>query len=317
MGNNRVHYGCLGVALSTPTSLPIALLPGVQSVGISSNKTTEYILAPGSSAPTNYYSTRPDVSFTYNEAFSTLANLVLISGINSYVDMFMYIGQDDVECFSARKYIRCKYLLLDSLRYSMNVDGLFTCEKTYSGFSRFICPTSSGITLPSCPGPAAPTDNDLVGTRKNFNLSGSSLPASIINDNLIQEVNIEYSINRENISEPGTRTPYGSVTNFPIETKCSFTVSTQNLDAYTDSFTIQQCTSLSGIAENLVLSVCGIGGIIQGTVTIPQAYVSRVDYDGGDTGGGNQTITIEYTSYYSTGILPLIEFPNAAQTGCG
>lgn len=317
MGSNRVHYGCLGVALSTPTSLPTSLLPGVQSVNVYSTKSTEYITQPGSSIPTNYYSTIPDIGFAYTEAFTTFPVLSAISGMNSYIDLFMYIGEDDVECFSARKYIRCKYLLLNSIRYSMNINGLFTCEKTYSGFSRYICTATSGITVPGCPGPATSTSNDLVGTRKNFNLSGTTLPATVISNNLIQEVSIYYTINRENITEPGTRTPYGSLTNFPIETRCSFTVASQNLDSYPDIFTTQTCSSLSGVAENLTLSICGVGNIINGSLNIPQAYLSSVEYGGGDVDGGNQTINIEYTSYYTTGISPLIEFPNAPATGCG
>lgn len=315
MGNNRVYYGCLGVALAAPTSFPSSLLPGVQSVGITSSVPIERV---GSIGSTNFvsYSTLPDISFTFTEAISSLSGILNIPGINGYIDLFMFIGQDDTECFSARKFIRCKYVLLTNIQYNMSIDGIFTCEKTYSGFSRFICPTSSGITVPTC-STGFPANTHMVGTRRNFNLSGSSLPNTINVDNLIQEVSLSYSINRSTITEPGTRTPYGSSVQFPVETRCSFTVANKNLDSYQNNFAILPCTPINATPEDITLSICGKGNFVTGSVSVSGAYVTNINYDGGTTGGGNQNINIEYTSTNNPGIVPLVEFPNNATTGCG
>lgn len=314
MGNNRVYYGCMGVALAAPTSFPSSLLPGVQSVGISTSIPIERIGSIGSSTFTSY-TTLPDVSFTFTETISTLNSLINIPGLNDYIDLYMFIGQDDTECFSARKFIRCKYLLLTSVQYNMSINGLFTCEKTYSGFSRFICPTSSGITVPTC-STGFPANTHMVGTRRNFNLDGSSLPSSVNTDNLIQGVSLSYNINRNTITEPGTRTPYGSNVEFPVETRCSFDVLNRNFDSYTNSFAILPCTPINATPEDLTISVCGKGNFVTGSISVSGSYVSNINYNGGDTGGGNQSITIEYVSTDNPGISPLVEFPNNATTGC-
>ena len=62
--------------------------------------------------------------------------------------------------------------------------------------------------------------------------------------------------------------------------------------------------------------MCGRGDEIEGLLSIDDAFLSNINYNGGDTGGGNQSITIDYVSYDSVGIDPLIEFPSNAATGC-
>ena len=315
MGNNRVYYGCLGVALSTPSSFPLSLLPGVQTVGVSTSTKTEYILAPGIAVPHSYYTSLPDVTFNFSEAFQTLYPLSTVSGVNSYVDLYMFIGEDDVECMDARKYIRCKYILLESLEYNLSINGIFTVDKTYRGFSRYICSTSSNITIPNCGNPIP--NHSVVGSRRSFNITGSSLPSVLTNDNLLQNITISQSIDRQNIIEPATRTPYGSMTSFPVQTKLSFNLTSQNLDSYNQNFNTSICQSLNNHIEDMTISVCGIGGNSNvSSLSFNDMYLDSINYNGGDTGGGNQEISIDYVCYTVSGINSLVEFPNVYSTGC-
>lgn len=315
MGNNRIYYGCLGVALSTPSSFPSSLLPGVQSVGITSSTKIEYILAPAVAVPHSFYINLSDVSFDYSEAFQSLSQPSSISGVNDYIDLFMFVGDETAECMDARKYIRCKYLLLENLTYSLNINGIFTVEKTYRGFSRYICPTSSSITIPNCSSPIP--SYSVVGSRKHFNIDGSVLPSFLTTDNVLQNINISYNINRENIIEPGTRTPYGSATTFPVETTLSFTVFAKDLDNYTNNFNTQICQNIDKHIENITISVCGIGGPSNtSSLSFNDIYLNNINYAGAETAGSNQTITIDYICYSVSGINSLVEFPNVANTGC-
>lgn len=315
MGNNRIFYSCLGVALAAPNSFPSTILEGVQSVGVSSSKSIEYFLPSKSINSSGFYSTVPDISFNYSQLLHSFTNLSNLDGVNDYVDLYMFVGQDNTECLDPRKYILCRYLLLDSIEYNLSVNEFFTLTKNFKGFSRYICSTSNNITVPRCGSPS-PLNTDLVGRRHNFNISGSSLPSILTTSNALQNITVKSSINRKQISETGTKTPYGSAVNFPIETTISFEVISQNLDNYNDNFNTVSCLGLNESLTDITISICGIGGEITGSLTINDAYLSSVNYNGGDTGGGNQTITIEYISYESTGIDSVIEFPSNASTGC-
>jgi hypothetical protein len=315
VASNRIYYGCLGVALSTPSSFPSALLPGVQTVGVTTSTKTEYILAPGIAVPHAYYSILPDISFTFSEAFQSLDSLSSISGVNNYIDLFMFVGEDDVACMDARKYIRCRYVLLESLSYNLNINGIFTSDKIYKGFSRYVCSTTSNITIPNCNSPIP--NYSVVGSRRSFNISGSSLPSILSSSNLLQSITINYNITRENIAEPATRTPYGSMTSFPIESTISFNLISQNLDSYNQNFNSSICQGLTNHIEDMTISVCGIGGSGNASsLSFNDMYLEGINYNGGDTGGGNQEISIDYVCYSTSGINSLVEFPNVHNTGC-
>lgn len=315
MGNNRIFYSCLGVALAAPNSFPSTILEGVQSVGVTSSKGIEYFLPSKSINSSGFYSTVPDISFNYSQLLHSFENLSDLYGVNDYVDLYMFVGEDNLECLDPRKYILCRYLLLDSIEYNLSINDFFTLTKNFKGFSRYICSTTNNITVPRC-GIPIPANTDLVGRRQNFHISGSSLPSILTTSNVLQNITIKSSINRKQISETGTKTPYGSSVNFPVETSISFELVSQNLDNYNDTFNIASCAGLTEDFTNITIGICGRGNEISGSLTINDAYLSNVSYNGGDTGGGNQILTIEYISYDSTGIDSVIEFPSNASTGC-
>jgi hypothetical protein len=315
VGNNRIFYSCLGVALASPNSFTTSILEGVQSVGVTSSKDIEYFLPSASKISTGFFSSVPDISFNYSQILHSFEDLDDIDGVNDYVDLYMFVGDENVSCLDASRYIICRYLLLESIEYNLSVDNFFTLTKNFKGFSRYICSTTQNPTIPRCSDPN-PTNTDLVGRRQNFHVSGSSLPSVLTTSNALQNISIKSTINRKQISETGTKTPYGSAINFPIETTISFGLISQNLDNYNDTFSTVSCSGLMNELTNINIAICGQGDIIDGSLSINDAFLSNVNYNGGDTGGGNQSITIDYVSYDSTGIEPLIEFPSNAATGC-
>lgn len=323
MGRNRAYYGCLGVALSPPSSFPPSILEGVQSVSLSSEKSIQTINFLGNTEPETYR-TLSSVTFGFSETLKEFEDILDIDGINDYVDLYMFVGDDTSECLDPEQYIICRYVLLDSISYSLSIDGFFTMERQYSGFTNYICNTSDSIAVPACP------SGTIVrpARKQQFDLSGTSIPGLTNLDNyLIQSINVSYSINRQNIAEPGTRTPFGSSVQFPIEVTADITILPKYLygSPYgSDTFSTSACNSLTGQVDDLVLSLCSsnkdkdgevtLGGTT--SLTIQDARVTSVSYSGGDTSGGNQTLNIKMKSNYDPGIDPLIEFPSDAETGC-
>lgn len=327
---NRIFYSCLGVALAAPNSLPSSVLEGVQSVGITSSRNIDYILSYGDTTPTDIVQSTPDIKFSYSEIVQNIESIDTIPGFNSYQDLYMLIGDDTNTIIDPTKYVLCKYVLLNSITYNFSVDGIFTADKEYSGFSRYICPYvnlffedptpgyipsgASGETPepdPNCP----VYKYDKVGQRQHFSINGSSLPAVLLQNNALQSINISYNINRKQITESGTKTPYGSSVVFPLETSITFDVISQNLDGYNDTFQTNSCQGLLETSTDMTIKLCNCNNI-QGSITINDAILQQVNYAGGDATGSNQTITFEYKSYDDLGIQPLIEFPSDATTGC-
>lgn len=318
MGRNRVYYGCLGVAHSaTPSSLsiPSSIVEGVQSVSFSSEKDLQQYLYYGDTQP-QFYTGLSSVSFSYTEILKEFEDIADIDGANDYTNLFMFLGDDTSECLDPENYIMAKYLLLDSLTYDLNIDGFFTLEKSYSGFSNYICSTSSAIGIPGC----SSSTSYKPMRRQNFDISASSIPGTNLNNIALTSLQIEQSIRRESIKEPGIRTPYGFSTQYPVETQVSITIPTKNLyggmNWGNDTFSIESCESISSSVGDIELTICSPVGGTNSTLSITDCRVKSINYAGGDTSGGNQNISVSLTSSYDPGIEPLIEFPSDATTGC-
>ena len=315
---NRLFYSCLGVGLSTPNVFPSNILTGVQSVAITSSNSIEYFLIAKNTEvnPSNgSFQATTDVTFDYSQIVTSFEDLSTAIGSNSYGDLYMFTGEDTEAELDPVRYILCRYVLLESISYNISVDSFFEQSKSFKGFSRYICPFGSfpvGI-------PGEPTDTDpdcilpSVLKREHFNITGSNLP-SIVNSNALQTIQITQSINRTNINEPGTKTPYGSAVNFPIETDITLELISRNLDGNTQPFQTNSCLGNSFATTDMEIVICN--SVCENKFNISEAAFTNIVYGGGDVGGGNQTITIEYTSYEPLGINPLIEFPSNATAGC-
>lgn len=317
---NRIFYSCLGVAMVTPSAstnnLPVGILEGVQSVAVDSNKSLEYFLTYGSPTVDNVLANTPDVSFSYSELLQEFENLSDTDGVNDYVDLYMYVGEDDKDCIDPNKYIACRYLVLESMTYNLSVDGVFTTDKSYRGFSRYICNTELvSLNVPRCG--ALPTAETLVARRQNFDLTGVNLPSYLTTTNALTNISITYNVNRQQVTEAGTKTPFGSAVTFPVDTTVKFTLNSQDLDDKPDPFATTTCQPLSTSTTDIALALCGNGDIVKGTLNINNLVLNSIGYQGGDTSGGNQEMTVEYVSYDSTDITPFISLPDVLVTGCG
>lgn len=303
MGNNRIFYSCLGVALAAPNSL----LPRIQSADISSSQNIDYALGP--EGIVGIYASTPDITCSYTQIIHSFDDFD--NDPNQFVDLYMLVGPENVASLTnPTKYILCRYLLLESIEYNLSIQGFFTITKTFKGFSRYVCNYAGGTTL---------SNNDVfTPSKQHFDIDLSSLPDTL-STNPIQNIVIKKSFNRKPIFESGTKTPYAFVSTVPTETTISIEMISQNLDhindGYNQTFSTTSCESITAPLSTINISMCSFINNAQSNSSISfQGYLSSINYSGGDTTGSSQTINIEYTSYDSS--TNFVEFPNAPTTGC-
>lgn len=186
--------------------------------------------------------------------------------------------------------------LLSNFRYNFQIDGPFTITKTYTGFAK---PSAGG-------GGGGGSSNVTVTKRADY--SGSLPPG--IQGNYLQSVTAEISINRQNIGEFATRKPYASVVSFPLQQSITYEVIASSMDSVIISDLYNACQNPDSTTYNASISACGV------SFSISKAYVTSIQYSGGEASAGSkpQTISITYTSYEDIpGIKPVIYFDD---NGC-
>ncbi len=198
-------------------------------------------------------------------------------------------------------------LFVSSVSYNYSVDGSATESVTLVGNDRF-WNTAHGV-LHQTPAVAWGTDNISVnvnGTdtplsgvvrRTDIDLSSSTLPAEIKknggddggdNNFHVQSIAVSTDLGQENIQELGRFGPYTRYATFPIEVTCEFEVIATSGDLI----------SVSGNAPNLVDREIIIKDNAGTVIDLgSKNKLSSVSYSGGDTGGGNATVTYSYSNF--------------------
>jgi hypothetical protein len=93
--------------------------------------------------------------------------------------------------------------------------------------------------------------------------------------------------------------PFHRFVNFPLEVTCEFEVSATGVDGVALDLTAIGCSGSPVNEQSIVVKVCD-------TLSSGTAYtfnlgsknlLSSINQTGGDTGGGNATITYSYSTY--------------------
>ena len=106
----------------------------------------------------------------------------------------------------------------------------------------------------------------------------------------IVSITVSTDLGREQLNELGRRGPYHRYVSFPIEVSCDiecYTVSGDMVDARSETETLKD--------EKIFLYVNDATSLNLGT----KNKLSSVSYTGGDTGGGNATVTYSYSNFNS------------------
>lgn len=278
---------------------------------------------------------------TTTDLSSVNADITQVS--TNMVNVRIAVAKDDVAVATGTvsHHTLCERMYLSSVSFTMPVDGNATEEVTLVGSNKS---WGTSITLPGDDtGTPYGSGTDAIVRRQYISVTGSatssrdgsgklsSMPAySILPSNLprytvngvdqprLQSITVNASFNRENINELGFFGPYYKYTTFPIEVTSEFeaiAVSGDMINAndfeYQDNegnaaSSFDCTTNYSNLSnEEIVIKICGI-------TTGDNLYIdlgkknklTSVNYTGGDTGGGNATVTYSYQTFNKLNVIP-------------
>jgi hypothetical protein len=305
MPNNRVFYASHAVSVNGTT------VQGAQSVAVNTNFNLEQVFQLGRLAVYDNVPLDPEVEVTINKALDghdliwTLmtngldsAGSSLVQNANTKSEIILGVG-NDTDAFIGENggvsAILMSGCFLSSVNYTIPVDGNFTEEVTFLGTNKSI---SGSIT--------APTEDPIGGAnpavlrRQNFNKAGSNLPTEVDNKR-ISQITISADLGREAIYELGRFEPYHRFVNFPLEITVAFDVIADDHDGFAvDASTASDCSSPDDVAveQDITIALCTADGSSTYYFDLGnKCTLQSIGYSGGDTGGGNVTITYTYVTY--------------------
>lgn len=246
--------------------------------------------------------------------------------VNNRVNFRLGIWPDTVVAATgdATHYVDCSGMYLSSFNYTFPVDGNATEEITLVGNNKVWgsgLGTVEAMTMsefnpnagknPTAPGIVRRMNIDFTNTVLPTGTAGIPLPSGVgeSNDQLrtrpyVQSVTISADLGREAIQELGQMAPYFRYVNFPLEVRSEFQVNASDGDRVdaSDFSDRSGCgVSYTNVVDKTVkVRVCAGTGTITGALTLDlgnKNKLTSVNYSGGDTGGGNASITYSFQTY--------------------
>lgn len=309
------------------------LIPqGLQSVGVTTNFNMEQVFQLGQLELYDNIEGVPEVEVTLNKVLDGTPPLYLIctNGANSWnyasgkelaevvnnrVSFQLGIWPDTSTAATGlpTHYVTCSGMYLSRVNYTIPVDGNATEEITLVGNNKV---WGSGTQMnvaefnPSAgKTPSAPR----IIRRYSFDSSSTVLPTGAagipvpsgrsVARPYINNVTISADLGREAIQELGAFAPYFRYVNFPLEVTSEFEVTASDgdkVDANDFSTVAANCgTNFSNLQNKEVKVVlCGSGSSDKLTIDLGKKNkLTSVNYSGGDTGGGNATITYSFQTF--------------------
>ena len=328
--NQRIFYACQAVAIcprgtTTVTSAHIA--HGVQSVGMTSTFTLEQVFELGQLEIYENVEEVADIEVTiekvldgyktiYNLATGGLCSTDLVAALASRSDVYVSIYDDALSNATGTPRNVCMNsgMAVSSVSYNYSVDGNATESVTLVGNDRFWNSTTGGVIATS------PSDNwgvlDPTGTagldgtdappsgvvrRADVDLTNSTLPPEVtsqmgddpvgLGENYhVQSISVTCDFGQELIQELGRFGPYYRYATFPVEVSSDFEVIATSGDLVNVSGNAPNLLNRTIIVKDTAGTVIDLGS---------KNKLTSVSYSGGDTGGGNATVTYSYSNFNS------------------
>jgi len=303
---------------------------GVQSVGITTNFNLEQVFQLGQLEIYDQIEDVPEIEVTMNKVLDGTPPLYLMcmggaGGIgdasgaelsavaNNRVNFRLGIFSDanTAATGSARHYVDCSGMYLSSISYTFPVDGNATEDVTLVGNNKV---WNSGLFGGATNNLAVSTSGSSPSTARRYSLSyaDSILPTGLgglpipsgrsENRPYLQNITISSDLGREAINELGRMAPYFRYVNFPVEVTSEFEI----VAADGDQMNADDFSSKTGCGQSyknltdktIRVVVCGSG--VGDSLTIDlgnKNKLTSVNYTGGDTGGGNATVTYSFQTF--------------------
>lgn len=308
---------------------------GVQSVGITTNFNLEQIFQLGQLDIYDQIEDVPEIEVTLNKILDGTPPLYLLcmggsSGLsgasgaelatiaNNRVNFRLGIYNDDVTAATGAPthYVECSGMYLSSVSYTFPVDGSATEDVTLVGNNK-IWYTGAGtrvIASPAITKYAVSSSGSSPATARRYSidtgscvlptgLGGIAVPSGRANGlPYLQNITVSTDLGREAINELGRMAPYFRYVNFPVEVTSEFEVVASDGD-YVKAEDFSDKVGCGNSYKNLTdkeikIVVCGSGGGDSLTIDLGKKNkLTSVNYTGGDTGGGNATITYSFQTF--------------------
>jgi hypothetical protein len=207
-------------------------------------------------------------------------------------------------------WVLCSGMYLSSLSFTFPVDGNATEEVTLVGNNKRWSQNSALGTMTAVTPTGEYAIAKKLARRQFINVNGSVMPIGsgglptglAANMDLhLQNISINADLGRDQILELGSFAPYHRYATFPIEVTSEFEIiATEGDYVSANDFLFQSGCSVryTNIGTfPIQLQVCGSG---DGTLDIflgSGNQLTSVNYTGGDTGGGNASVSYSFRNY--------------------
>lgn len=326
MPQNRIIYACQAVAISktghsNADTPQFEVMKGVQSVGINTTFSLEQVFELGQA---DLYANIEDVSdvevtlekvidgekLLYLQSVGENGKTNVIAASNSICDVYLAIYADSVSSVSGatkQQVVMCSGMTVSNVSYNYSVDDNAKESVTLVGNNKFWNSTTAGVigTSPSTLyGTGGITIQPLKGDdvpvsgivrRGQFDLVRSIIPPevasqgnNIVGSSGIQSVAVSIDFGRENQLELGRFGPYNKTATLPFEVTTEFEVIATNGDLVSISGAGTSLSTRQILIRDTAGTVLDMGS---------KNRLTSVSYQGGDTGGGNATVSYSYSTF--------------------
>lgn len=326
--NQRIFYACQAVAIAPRGTNPVTsshIVHGLQSVGMSSTFTLEQVFEIGQIEIYENVEEVADIEVTlekvidgykliYDLATQGACKTDLVAASKARSDVHVAIFDDGLSAATGTPRNVCynSGMFVSSVSYSYSVDGNATESVTLVGNDRFWNSVTAGVigaapntiwtSNPSTNIDGSDTPKSGVVRRTDVDIKNSAIPAEValqqdaanavgLGSGLhIQSITVSTDFGQENIQELGRFGPYTRYATFPVEVTAEFEVIATSGDLISVSGNAQNLANRQIIIKDTAGTVLNLG---------TKNKLSSVSYSGGDTGGGNATVTYSYSNFNS------------------
>ena len=329
--NQRIFYACQAVCImgrgATPTSAGV--VKGLQSVGMSSTFTLDQVFEMGQIEIYENIEEVADIEVTlekvidgekliFDLASNGACKTDVVAATKSRCDVYLAVFDDGLSHATGvpRSVCMNSGMYTSSVSYNYSIDGTATESVTLVGNERFWNAETAGI-LGASPtarwtgnptaifdGTDAPSSG--VVRRVDVDIAGSTLPdlikrqggddgsseAGISSNAHIQSITVSTDFGQENIQELGRFGPYHRYATFPVEVTCDFEVLATSGDLINVSGTAPNLANHDIVIKDTAGTVIDLGSSSAG-----KNKLTSVSYSGGDTGGGNATVSYSFSNF--------------------
>jgi hypothetical protein len=313
MASNRVFYAVQSVGLADPVektspetiaSESYDIMQGVQSVGLNTNFNLEPVYQLGQLELYDNYEEVPEVEITLNKVLDgettlyqkcmgegklvELANKITAFQLNIYEDT-------NSKASGTGAAVTCNPAYLSSVTYTFPTEGNSTEEVTLVSNDKVWAVATSNNA------PSVETTSGIVRRQlvKITGVDASTIPSGegggLPDDSSITNITISMNLGREQIRTLGRRTPSYRYINFPVEITTEFqVVALKDGDQVGVTNTNAVCSNPKALTnKSIKIVLCDGMTIDLGS----KNKLRSVNYTGGDTGGGNATMSYSYVTY--------------------